>query len=179
MKLNLPTLFLFLFVVGSLFFTFLNKDASLIPLYVAISIVISIFYYFAYISKTENFLRFKIRAAFVVGFALLIFVGSYIRLDQQGISELSKYITPYPNISQTSYLASLSPDTIQHWNAYTSDSKSQIELFYSTAENTRDWKLVSGPPIMIYKKSDLKLVISVIGESSGSTINYQLRRISP
>ena len=150
-------LFLIATVIAA-YFIYQNKGGRLFPLFALIMVISAVSYYYGFISKQRYFLKFQTQAAFITSIFLLIFTAYQIRQDQEGGTELSKYIPPYPNIEETAVLPKTQPNQLLHMMLSTSDSKMAVERFYQNSANTPDWKVIS-----VSDRTDNKTLRVILG----------------
>ncbi|WP_455218882.1 hypothetical protein [Kaarinaea lacus] len=132
-----------------------------IPWFFGLLLLSLISYYFGFVDKRFNPLRFYAKAGFII-FLLLTFLMAYIaRVEDEGLEEISNYIVAYPNVESINFIPRTSDKTIQHWQIKTSDSIEQIREFYSVEENLGDWRVIRRTPTLVLEKNNYRLTISV------------------
>jgi len=141
-------------------------------------------------------------AAIIFGF-LTLFCGYAMWQAHQAVPILSTYIDPYPRVTETMWVPSLSakdaeyinkadpwiqitPDSdrsAKTWIFKTKDSPEAVRQFYLADAQRRGWTLELGagreePPLLILKKERARLTIGFTPEWGGGTsIIYMLKEI--
>lgn len=135
-----------------------------------------LYYYVGFVDKEANPFRFYAQGSFL-GFLALTFLMAYLaRVENNGLNEISEFITVYPNIEVVKFIPRTSEKTVQHWQIKTSDSIEHINKFYSDPANLSGWQLVMDEPMLILKKTGYKLTLLVADQphSPLNSIVYHL-----
>ena len=131
-----------------------------IPWFFTLLVMTLISYYYGFVDKSFNTLRFYSQAGFII-FLLLTFLMAYIaRVEDQGLEEISKYIVVYPNVESINFIPRTSDKTIQHWQIKTNDPVERIKEFYLNESNLQGWQVIRKDPVLVLEKNNQKLTIS-------------------
>jgi len=123
--------------------------------------------YLIRIGAVDLFLN--LRPSIPFGFLLSLVMAFVVYKEFNAINEISKHITPYNGNMSATYtpMANI-------WQFESTDSKEQIELFYSNEENHKDWSVVRRLPQLTLQKGDQILTISLYKRNWGTAITYTL-----
>jgi hypothetical protein len=170
MRTKISAALLIVLVAIGIFIVYQNKGGRLIPLFICLFLLASACYYFAFINR-DIALSYIPESGFYILIGLLILIALVIQYDQKGDEAIAKYVKPYPNIYEYAYLPIL-PDTVEHWLAYTEDDSKMVENFYQDEANLKGWSIKSGPPFLVLKKQNKKLLIAISSELDRTRIYY-------
>ncbi len=132
-------------------------------------------FYMGFLDTRFNPFRSYSQTGFLVFTGLLVFVGYFQWMGSRGEEEISKYITPYPHVRGFEFLPRVGDNQIEHWLIRTADPVDAVYKFYQKPENHTGWELSSGgPPVLIFKKTDQRLSLSISEQGKGSTIYFNL-----
>ena len=109
--------FIILIVLATIWLIIKSMDpgGGSIIWFFALLLLTLVSYYYGFVDKSTNPLRFYSQAGFIT-FLLLTFLMAYIaRVEDKGLEEISKYIAVYPNVESINFIPRSSEKTIQHW----------------------------------------------------------------
>jgi hypothetical protein len=155
---------------------FHSPGHRLLPLFFLLLTVASFSYYLGFVHRAWNPFRFLAQSAAITLFALAFLVAHVSRLDHRGIENIRRFIVPYPNIEEISFLPATAADQIQLWLVKSGDSAADVSGFYLRPETHPGWHIVSQPPTMVLERSGQRLSIFISDRPPhGSSVGYDLR----
>ncbi len=149
----------------------LEPSGGSIPWFLGFLFLALLNYYYGFVDREYNPLRFYAQAGFVTFLALALLMAYLARVEDDGLSEIEKYVAVYPHIEALHFVPRSSDKTIQHWQIESRDSVGDIKKFYSSKENLRDWELIRTDPTLVLEKNKTRLTIT-IGEQPRSSLNF-------
>jgi energy-coupling factor transporter transmembrane protein EcfT len=176
LQLNPRSLIVIGLVLAAGHFSLVGFDGRLLYLFLLLLFLFLMSFYLAFIDRSNNLARFLPQTG-VICLSLLLLLVTYISWkDHIGQSELAKFITPYPQVKEISFLPKVSEEQIQHWLVKTGDPVDKVTAFYAEKGNHSGWEMVNESPFLILIKDGQKLNISISSVRNETIIYYDLSR---
>lgn len=154
----------------------LEPSGGSIPWFLGFLFLALLNYYYGFVDRGYNPIRFHAQAGFVTFLALALLMAYIARVEDDGLSEIAEYISVYPRIEELHLIPRTSGNIIQHWQIKTSDSVEDIRKYYSDLKNLGDWEIIRNKPVLVFDKNNMRLTITV-GEQPRSPLTFAFYRL--
>jgi len=149
----------------------LESGGGSIPWFLGLLFLALLNYYYGFVHGGYNPFRFYAQAAFVVFLMLALLMAYIARVEDDGLSEIAKYVAVYPRVKELHFVPRTSDRTIQHWQIESGDSVADIKQFYSDQNNLGEWVIVRKEPVLVLENDNTRLTIT-IGKRPRSSLSF-------
>lgn len=169
---------LVLFGLAVLLTAFLGftPGGRLIPLFLFLVLLASLFYYFGFVDERNSPLRYRLQGGFFIVVLLALFSAYVSRTERNGLEAIAEYIEPYPKVDEVMYLPRTPSCTVQQWLLTTNDSSNDVAQFYSKPENSAGWIVSQQGGFIFFTNERYELTISFTQEYEKTRIFYLIKK---
>ena len=153
-----------------------------VPLALVYLFLTGVTFYFGFVHRDPSSWmgsRRHIQGAFIVSLFLCMASGYVVWRETQALREIRAYVSPYPSITDSVYVPTLSGSITRTWMCRTRDPKEAVYAFYRDAQHRVGWSLITDAPMIVLRKGERSFAVVVrepseTHDSGESTIMYTL-----
>jgi len=149
----------------------LEPGGGSIPWFLGFLFLALLNYYYGFVDVGLNPLRFYAKAGFLIFLILALLMAYIARIEDDGLTEIEKYVAIYPRIEGLHFVPRTSDKVIQHWQIETRDPVEDIKKYYTNRKNLRNWEIIRFEPVIVLEQNNTRLTIT-IGEKPRTPLNF-------